>query len=241
MKTIGLLGGMSWESTATYYRLINQRIAARKGGLHSAQLLLHSYDFANIAAMQSTGQWSQAGAMLAQNARHLQNAGADVIAICTNTMHKVAPDVRAAIQIPLLHIADATAQALAKAEMKCAILLGTRFTMEQDFYHTILNQQGIQTRVPELEQRTLIHDVIFNELCQGKIHDRSRQQFIAIIDALAEQGADCVVLACTEIAMLINQQHTSLPVFDTCLLHAYALADYAIADDHPVGLQAGLL
>ncbi len=221
MKTIGLLGGMSWESTATYYRLLNEGVRAARGGLHSAQVLLHSVDFAPLEALQHAGNWDAIGERLAQDARRVQAGGADFLLLCTNTMHKVAPAIEAAIDIPLLHIADATAQALLQQGIRRVGLLGTAFTMEQDFYKGRLTQRhGIEVLVPEQDDRHLVHRVIYEELCLGRIESASRREYLRILEALARRGAQGVILGCTEIGLLVSQRDTPVQLFDTTVIHA---------------------
>jgi aspartate racemase len=229
MKTIGLLGGMSWESTTGYYRAINQGIRAALGGLHSAKIVLYSVDFEPIEKLQQLGDWPKTGEILSQAALKIQAAGADFLLICTNTMHKVAPEIESAIDIPLLHIADATAQALTDAGIRTAGLLGTSFTMEQDFYRGRLSKKyGFNILVPEKPDRDIVHNVIFQELCRGKIHPESRAEFLRIIDRLADQGAQAVILGCTEIGMLVGQADTRVTLFDTTEIHAGAAVKYAV-------------
>ncbi|GGX62688.1 aspartate/glutamate racemase family protein [Saccharospirillum salsuginis] len=230
MKTIGVLGGMSWESTQTYYRLLNQGVQARLGGLHSAKVVLYSVDFAEIETLQHQGDWDAAGDMLATAARSVEAAGADFLLIGTNTMHKVATHIEAAVQIPLLHIADATAQALQRDGIDRVGLLGTRFTMEQAFYRERLDSHGIEVLVPDEEQRTTIHDVIYQELCLGRINDASKQQYLHVVNSLTERGAQGVILGCTEIGLLIQQADTGTPLFDTTELHAAQAVEYALKD-----------
>ena len=228
MKTIGLIGGMSWESTVTYYQIINQTIKAKLGGLHSAPLLLYSVDFAVIEECQSRGAWDESAEILSKAARNLEQAGADYIIICTNTMHKVAPYIERAVGIPLLHIADAAAS-VAKAHGVTKVgLLGTKFTMEQDFYRERLACHGIARVIPGLSDRDIIHKVIYEELCLGKVEAASRREFVRIIRALAEDGAGGVVLGCTEIPLLVRQEDVSIPVFDTTMLHVEAALDFAL-------------
>ena len=220
---------MSWESTVPYYREINQTIKGRLGGLHSARLLLYSVDFADIEALQVSGQWDAAGAMLADVARSLERAGADALVLCTNTMHKVAADIQAAVRIPLLHIADPTAQAIQQAGLTTVGLLGTRFTMEQDFYRSRLEQtHGLTVLVPSPADRDLVHRVIYDELCLGTLNESSRQAYLQTIDDLKRQGAQAIILGCTEIGLLIQAQDCSLPLFDTTALHARSAADWAL-------------
>ncbi|SEM32886.1 aspartate/glutamate racemase family protein [Halomonas caseinilytica] len=221
MKTIGLLGGMSWESTESYYRALNTGIKASLGGLHSARVVMVSVDFADIEALQRQGDWEAMANILAREARHIQMAGADMLLIATNTMHKVAPEVAEAIDIPLLHIADATGERLVADGMQRVGLLGTRFTMEQDFYKARLTERfGIEVLVPEEEQREQIHRVIYEELCQGRIEPSSKVGYLDIIETLHQRGAEAVILGCTEIALLVNQTDTDLPLYDTTAIHA---------------------
>ena len=235
MKTIGLIGGMSWESTASYYRLINEAVQARLGGLHSAPLLLHSVDFAGIEQLQRAGDWDAAGAQLAQAARGLQAAGAEVLLICANTMHKVAPAIESAVQIPLLHVVDATAAAVRQAGVQRVGLLGTRFTMEQPFYVERLQQQGLSVLLPDADDRAMVHRVIYEELCQGRILDRSRDDYRRVMAALVAQGATGIILGCTEIALLVDATDATVPLFDTTELHAQAAVEWALAADAAIG------
>lgn len=230
MKTMGLIGGMSWESTASYYRLINQAVKARLGGLHSASLLLHSVDFAGIEQLQRAGDWDAAGAQLAQAARGLQAAGAGALLICANTMHKVAPAIASAVQIPLLHVVDATAAAVRRAGLRRVGLLGTRFTMEQPFYVERLQQQGLDVLLPDAAGRAMVHRVIYEELCQGVLLARSRDDYRRVMAALVAQGAEGIILGCTEIALLVDASDAAVPLFDTTELHAQAAVDWALAD-----------
>lgn len=228
MKTIGLLGGMSWESTQTYYRLINEGVKSRLGGLHSAKLVLYSVDFAEIEALQHQGDWPATARILSAAALSLQNAGADFLMIGTNTMHKVAPEIEQAVRIPLLHIADATANVLTEDGITRVGLLGTRFTMEQAFYRERLEAAGIEVVTPDAAQRAEVHRVIYEELCQGKIQAASREAYLAVINSLAEQGAQAVILGCTEIGLLIKQTDTSVPLYDTTAIHAAQAVDQAL-------------
>lgn len=229
MKTIGLLGGMSWESTALYYRRINAGIKARLGGLHSAQVAMVSVDFHKVEVLQQLGEWERAGEMLAHAALQVEAAGADFLLICTNTMHRVAPQIEAAITIPLLHIADATADAIKKQSLQTVGLLGTRFTMEQDFYAGRLRERhGLLVLVPPLVDRDLVHQVIYTELVLGNVRAESRDEYLRIINALRAAGAQGVIAGCTEIGMLVQQEHTSLPLFDTTLIHADAAVERAL-------------
>lgn len=221
MKTIGLLGGMSWESTIPYYRLINEGIKQQLGGLHSASLLLHSVDFHEIEACQSRGEWDKAGDILAQAAIGLQQAGAEGIILCTNTMHKVAQAIESRCSLPFLHIADATGRVISAQGMRRVALLGTRYTMEQDFYRGRLEQQfAIESLVPEADVRAKINQVIFDELCLGRFSDASRQYYIEVIENLAAQGAEGVIFGCTEIGLLVPVERSPIPVFDTTAIHA---------------------
>lgn len=229
MKTIGLLGGMSWESTVSYYQAINQGIKAQLGGLHSAKIVLHSVDFQPIETLQHHGKWSEMGSILADAAQGVERAGADCLLICTNTMHKVADQVAQAVNIPLVHIADATAQALLINNISKVGLLGTRFTMEQDFYkQRLIDKFGIDVVTPNADERNDIHHIIYNELCLGQINKDSKQQYLDIVDGLSKKGAQAVILGCTEIALLINQQDTHVPLFDTTQIHAQAAVDFAL-------------
>lgn len=230
MRRLGLIGGMSWESTLPYYRLINQTVKDELGGLHSAELLLWSVDFEPIERLQSAGDWPAAGEQLAEIARRLETAGAQALVICTNTMHKLAPQVEAAVKIPLLHIVDATGAALRQASITRVGLLGTRFTMEQDFYRGRLAERfGIESIVPEAAQRELVHRVIYEELCQGKIEPSSREAYRKVMAELVAAGAQAIVLGCTEIALLVAPEDSSVPLFDTTEIHARQAARWALA------------
>ena len=221
MKTIGLLGGMSWESTIPYYRLINEGVKQRLGGLHSASLLLHSVDFHEIEACQSSGEWEKAGEILAQAALGLERAGAEGILLCTNTMHKVASQIENRCSLPFLHIADATGRAIQKQQMRNVALLGTRYTMEQDFYRGRLQTEfGISTLIPEADDRQKINQIIFDELCLGEFSESSRDYYLSVINQLAKQGAQGVIFGCTEIGLLVPTERSPLPVFDTAAIHA---------------------
>lgn len=228
MKTIGLIGGMSWESTATYYKIINSIIKDKLGGLNSAKIVLYSVNFKEIEDCQSIGDWDKSGAILTDSAKKLEVAGADFILICTNTMHKVAPQVASAISVPLLHIADVTADALKSKNISKVALLGTKYTMEQDFYKSRLLSKGIDVLIPSEKDRLIINNIIFKELCVGKISEESKKKFIEIIHGLADLGASGAVLGCTEIGMLINQNDTKIPIFDTAEIHAQAAANLAL-------------
>ncbi len=232
LKTIGLLGGMSWESTVGYYRAINQGVKQRLGGLHSARIALVSVDFADIETRQHMGDWQGMATILADAAKQVQAAGAEGLLICTNTMHKVAEHIQATISIPLLHIADATAMELQAQRVTKVGLLGTAFTMEQPFYkQRLIEHFGIDVVVPSAPQRALVHKIIYQELCLGQCLPQSRQVYIDIIDDLARQGAQGVILGCTEIGMLVGPDDTDVPVFDTTAIHAQAAVDWALAED----------
>ncbi|MEU0659290.1 aspartate/glutamate racemase family protein [Streptomyces lavendulocolor] len=229
MKTIGLIGGMSWESSAEYYRLLNELVRERLGGLHSARCILHSVDFAEIERLQVSGEWEQAGEVLAEAGRGLAAAGADLLLICTNTMHKVAGQVQDAVPVPLLHLGDATADAVRAAGLRTVGLLGTAFTMEQDFYRDRLAGHGLTVLVPEAEGRAEVHRIIYEELCLGIVDDGSRAVYQRVIDQLVADGAEGVVLGCTEIELLIGQEDSPVPVFPTTRLHAEAAVTAALA------------
>ncbi|MEZ7113013.1 aspartate/glutamate racemase family protein [Clostridioides difficile] len=224
MKTIGLIGGMSWESTITYYQVINTVIKERLGGLHSSKCILYSVDFQEIEECQSSGNWEKSAKILADAAIKLQEAGADFIVICTNTMHKVSDKIQESIHISLLHIADVTATVLREKEIKKVALLGTKYTMEQDFYKNVIINNGIEVLIPNEEDRIIVNDTIFNELCLGIISESSKKAFLSIIDKLGKQGAEAVILGCTEIGLLIKQNDTSIPLFDTTVIHAIEAA-----------------
>ena len=231
MRTLGLLGGMSWESTAEYYRLLNRGVADRLGGLHSARIVLHSVDFAELAAMQQAGDWGEAGALLGEAARGLQRIGASAIVLATNTMHQVAKEIEGAISIPLLHIVDPTGEAMARHGVRRAGLLGTRYTMELPFWaQRLLERYGIDLVVPDEFDRALVHRVIFDELCRGRIDESSRAQYVGVTERLREKGAEAVIFGCTEIGLLIKPDDVALPSFDTTALHATAAVAFALAD-----------
>ncbi len=240
MKIIGLIGGMSWESTATYYNHLNQEMRHRRGGLASAEILLRSVDFSRIAAMQSRADWAEAEAEMVRLARSLERGGADMVLICTNTMHKLAEAVERSISIPLVHIVDTVAAALKATGCGRPLLLATRYTMEQDFYTGRMRAlHGLAPMVPEAEaDRALVHGVIFDELCRGTVRPESRQAFRDIIAKGAKAGADSLILGCTEIGLLIGQEDSALPLFDSTLLHADAALDLALTDDAPCLLRA---
>jgi aspartate racemase len=229
MKRIGLIGGMSWESTALYYQLINQGVAERLGGLHSADCLLASVDFAPIAELQAEDRWDEAGDVLADKARTLEAAGADLLVLCTNTMHKVAPAIEGAVGIPLLHIIDITADAARSHGLRRLGLLATGFTMGQAFYRDRLGTHGLETIVPDSDDRQLVHRIIYDELCRGIVTDDSRQRMRAVIDDLVARGADGVILGCTEIELLIKPGDSPVPVLATTALHAAAAVDAALS------------
>ncbi len=229
MKTIGLIGGMSWESSAAYYRLINQESKRRLGGHHNARSLLRTVDFADVELLQHSDAWPQLGALLIDAARSLERGGADFFLICANTPHRLAPEICAAVNIPLLHIADATGQALQRAGHIRAALLGTRFTMEGAFYSDRLRAFGIETVVPPPAARETIHDAIYNELCHGTMRPESRMAYREIIAALATGGAEAVIFGCTEIGLFLTQDDSPIPVFDTTTIHAAAAVDLALA------------
>lgn len=231
MKTIGLIGGMSWESTVPYYQLINREVAARLGGLHSARILLHSVDFQEIEELQRLDRWEEAGRILGEAAAGLEGAGAAVLVLCTNTMHRVAPAIEARVGIPLLHIADPTAEAIRAAGCQRVGLLGTRFTMEQAFYKARLEERhGLSVLVPPGPDRAIVHDVIYQELCRGEIRDGSRAEYRRILGDLVAQGAQAVILGCTEIGLLVQAADCAVPLFDTTALHARAAAAWALAE-----------
>jgi len=229
MKTIGLLGGMSWESTVPYYARINEAIRERLGGLHSAKILLYSVEFAEVERMQHEGRWDDAGSLLAGVAQMLEKAGADFLVLCTNTMHLVAPQIEAAVTIPLVHISDPTADAIRARGIKTVGLLATRFTMEKDFYRARLERAGLRVMTPDEPDRELVHRVIYDELCVGRIEDASRDAYRAIMQRLVDAGAEGIILGCTEIGLLIGPDDASVPLFDTTALHARAAAELALA------------
>jgi aspartate racemase len=231
VKTIGLLGGMSWESTALYYRVLNEGIKTRLGGHHSAQIVMASLDFEPIKALQFAGRWDEAAAVLADAARRIEAAGADFLLICTNTMHKVADAVADAIRIPLVHLADATAGEIKAQGLTRIGLLGTQFTMAESFYKgRLAERHGIEVLTPSPADQQIVHRVIYEELCQGVVRDESRREFLRIIDELEARGAQGVIEGCTEIVMLVQQAHTAVPLFDTTAIHAKKAVDLALAD-----------
>ena len=232
MKTIGLIGGMSWESTIPYYRHLNETVKAKLGGLHSARIVLYSVDFHDVEQLQRAGDWKRAGEMLAQSAQALERAGADFLVLCTNTMHKVAPTIEAAVRIPLLHIADTTAEAITHANYRRVGLLGTRFTMEQDFYrHRLQQRHAIDVLIPDESDRIEIHRIIYDELCLGVVSPQSRAHYRLVMSQLVERGAEAIILGCTEISLLVNEADSSVPLFDTTRLHAIGAAHFALLDE----------
>ena len=230
MKTIGLIGGMSWESTIPYYQIINEGVKAQLGGLHSAKIILHSVEFDEIAKCQSRGDWKKSGEVLGKAAQGLEGAGADFILICTNTMHKVAPQIASMIHIPIIHIADATAEELLNHNIHKVGLLGTKYTMTQDFYKQKLVERGIEVIVPEATEIEVINHIIFHELCVGQIKEDSRKKFQSIIERMKSRGAEGVILGCTEIGLLIHRSDSSIPVFDTTCIHAKRAVEIALGD-----------
>lgn len=228
MKTIGLIGGMSWESTVTYYKIINETVKERLGGFHSGKILLYSIDFAEIEECQAKGEWEKSAEILSEAAENLEKAGADFIVICTNTMHKVAGKIQENIKIPVIHIADATAHKLKQDGILKTALLGTKYTMTQDFYKEKLRENGIEVLIPEEKDIEIVNHVIYEELCLGKILDSSRKEYIRIIDGLKEKGAQGVILGCTEIGLLISQKDSPLPVYDTTEIHALSACEKAL-------------
>ncbi len=230
MKTIGLLGGMSWESTVHYYQIINEEVQNKLGGLHSAKIVLYSVEFSEIEQYQSSGQWEKCGEILGNAARSIEAAGADFILICSNTIHKVAPQIASMIQIPIIHIADATADELEKCSIKRVGLLGTKYTMTQDFYKNRLADREIEVLIPDTSDVETINTIIFEELCVGKINEESRKKLQQMIEKLKENGAEGVILGCTELGLLIQQSDASIPVFDTTVIHAKRVAQIAMED-----------
>ncbi|MBN2573592.1 MAG: aspartate/glutamate racemase family protein [Deltaproteobacteria bacterium] len=231
MKTIGLIGGMSWESSIEYYRIINEAAATRLGGLHSAQSLMDSVDFAEIESLQQQERWSEAAQALRSAAQRLERGGADCIVLCTNTMHKVADAIQTAVRIPLLHIADATAQAIGAAGLRHVGLLGTRFTMEEESYIRRLTERyGLTVHVPDGPARAKVHRIIYEELVRGRIEPASKKEYLAIIEQLVQAGAEAVILGCTEIGLLVRPSDCRVPLFDTTRIHALAAAEYALSD-----------
>ena len=230
MRCIGLIGGMSWESTVLYYQHINQGIKAALGGLHSAKLVLVSVDFAEIERLQHAGAWHEAGEILAQSAQSLQAAGAECVVLCTNTMHKLAPQIQAAVDIPLLHIGDATARAILNQDIGKVALLGTAFTMEQEFYRARLQAHGLEVLLPDAAERADVHRIIYQELCLGEVNAESRARYVSIMLRLVEQGAEAIILGCTEIVMLVGDVDVGVPLFDTTAIHAEAAVAFALGN-----------
>ncbi len=230
MKTIGLIGGLSWESSAEYYRLINEGVKARLGGLHSADCLMYSFDFAEIEHLQTTDAWDEATARMVEAARHLERGGAACIVICSNTMHRMADDVQAAVDLPLIHIADSTAQAIHSAGLNTIGLLGTIYTMEQDFYKSRLVKHGLNVSIPDQEQRQSVNRIIYDELVLGVIKPESRTIYQSVIGDMAADGVQGVILGCTEIGLLIKPEDSAIPTFDTTALHAAAAVDFALSE-----------
>ncbi|MFK3662700.1 aspartate/glutamate racemase [Scandinavium sp. NPDC088450] len=230
MKTIGLLAGMSWESTIPYYRLINEGIKQRLGGLHSAKILMHSVDFHEIEACQASGEWEKAGEILANAAASLESIGAEGIVLCTNTMHKVASQIESRCQVPFLHIADATGRAIEKQKLRNVALLGTRYTMEQDFYRGRLEQEfSLNLLIPNADERARINQIIFEELCLGTFSESSRLEYLQVIERLVAEGAEGVIFGCTEIGLLVPADRCPVPVFDTAALHASDAVDFMLS------------
>lgn len=230
MKTIGLIGGMSWESTVEYYRIINREVNRRFGGLHSAKILMYSVDFAEIEDLMREGRWEEIGGHIAEIARKLENGGADLLLLCTNTVHKVAEWIERATTIPFIHIADATGEEISRKGLKKVGLLGTRYTMEEDFYRNrLIENHGLTVVIPPDKKRGVVNDIIFNELCKGVIKRSSKDQFKEIIKELVGSGAEGIILGCTEIPLLIKEEDSAVPLFDTTLIHALRAVDYALS------------
>ena len=228
MKTIGLIGGMSWESTVTYYKIINETVKKKLGGLHSAKCILYSVDFQEIEECQANGNWEKSGEILGEAACNLEKAGADFIVICTNTMHKVVNQIKEKISIPILHIAEMTAEKILEKGLKNIALLGTKYTMEQDFYKSKLIEKGINVIIPDKNDIEIINEVIYDELCLGTINSDSKKKFLEIVDKLRSKGAEGIILGCTEIGLLIKNEDTDVPLFDTAIIHAEQAAIYSI-------------
>ena len=228
LKTIGLIGGMSWESTVTYYKIINETVKEKLGGLHSAKCILYSVDFQEIEECQANGNWEKSGEILGEAANNLEKAGADFIVICTNTMHKVVNQIKEKISIPILHIAEMTAEKILEKGLKNIALLGTKYTMEQDFYKSKLIEKGINVIIPDKNDIEIINEVIYDELCLGTINSNSKKKFLEIVDKLRSKGAEGIILGCTEIGLLIKNEDTDVPLFDTAVIHAEEAAIYSI-------------
>ncbi len=230
MKTIGLIGGMSWESSAEYYRIINETVRERLGGLHSAKIVMYSVDFAEIQSLQRQGRWEEATQQMIDAARRVESGGADCLLICTNTMHKMADDVQQHITIPLLHIADATAMSIKARGLSRVGLLGTRFTMEEDFYRgRLVSRRGLDVIIPNDEERGIVHRIIYDELCRGEIRPSSKAQYVRIMENLVRNGAEGIILGCTELGLLISEADSEVPLFDTAKIHAIAAVEFALA------------
>lgn len=230
LKTIGLIGGMSWESTVTYYKIINETVKEKLGGLHSAKCILYSVDFQEIEECQANGNWEKSGEILGEATYNLEKAGADFIVICTNTMHKVVNQIKEKISIPILHIAEMTAEKILEKGLKNIALLGTKYTMEQDFYKSKLIEKGINVIIPDKNDIEIINEVIYDELCLGTINSNSKKKFLEIVDKLRSKGAEGIILGCTEIGLLIKNADTDVPLFDTAIIHAEQAAIYSIKD-----------
>ena len=228
LKTIGLIGGMSWESTVTYYKIINETVKEKLGGLHSAKCILYSVDFQEIEECQANGNWEKSGEILGEAANNLEKAGADFIVICTNTMHKVVNQIKEKISVPILHIAEMTAEKILEKGLKNIALLGTKYTMEQDFYKSKLIEKGINVIIPDKNDIEIINEVIYDELCLGTINSDSKKKFLEIVDKLRNKGAEGIILGCTEIGLLIKNEDTDVPLFDTAIIHAEQAAIYSI-------------
>ena len=228
LKTIGLIGGMSWESTVTYYKIINEVIKEKLGGLHSAKCVLYSLNFQEIEECQANGNWQKSGEILGEAANNLEKAGADFIVICTNTMHKVVNQIKEKISIPILHIAEMTAEKILEKGLKNIALLGTKYTMEQDFYKSKLIEKGINVIIPDKNDIEIINEVIYDELCLGIINSNSKKKFLEIVDKLRNKGSEGIILGCTEIGLLIKNEDTDVPLFDTAIIHAEQAAIYSI-------------
>ena len=228
LKTIGLIGGMSWESTVTYYKIINETVKEKLGGLHSAKCILYSVDFQEIEECQANGNWEKSGEILGEAAYNLEKAGADFIVICTNTMHKVVNQIKEKISIPILHIAEMKAEKILEKGLKNIALLGTKYTMEQDFYKSKLIEKGINVIIPDKNDIEIINEVIYDELCLGTINSNSKKKFLEIVDKLRSKGAEGIILGCTEIGLLIKNEDTDVPLFDTAIIHAEQAAMYSI-------------
>ena len=238
MRTIGLIGGMSWESSALYYQWVNEGVKERLGGLHSAEVVMYSVDFAGIELLQHEGRWEEAAERLVEVAKKVERGGADFLVLCTNTMHKVASAITTAVEIPLLHIADATADRIKPNGIRRVGLLGTRFTMEQGFYKgRLADEHGLEVLVPDEEDRHLVHDIIYDELCLGKVRDASRKEYRRIMAGLVERGAEAIILGCTEITMLVTQEDAAVPLFDTTAIHAQKAVEIALEEDKALAIR----